>query len=212
MAFVKKTWLQRIVDFPGRRKLSPTEIPNTYDITRDEGNIIQAGDNMSAVNLNDLENRIEAAVNERIEKIMIVQNAISTNPETVASGPALKAVNDKLTETNNNYAKKVQENWIDATLLNGWTGTLQYAKNELGVVTIKGSLTAGTVETNTNILSLPVGYRPAINIPVLTLKGASSESGHYFYISSNGTLKTPTVVSTFETGVLYTFLINYYTE
>lgn len=112
MAFVKKTWLQRIVDFPGRRKLSPTEIPNTYDVTRDEGNIIQAGDGLTAVNLNDLENRIEAAINERIEKIMIVQNAISTNPETVASGPALKAVNDKLTETNNNLGAIKQVNGI----------------------------------------------------------------------------------------------------
>lgn len=119
MAFVKKEWLQRIVDFPGRRKLTPTGMPNTYDVTRDEGTIIQPGDNLSAANMNDLEERIYAGIEERILKSMIVQNALSTNPDTVASGPVAKDLQDQINEQNNNLAEVDYSSEI--TLLNGAT-------------------------------------------------------------------------------------------
>ena len=62
MAFQKKTWTDRRVEFPGRRLLkiisqSATEI--VVDVFRNEGNISREGDPYSATNMNDLEQRIE---------------------------------------------------------------------------------------------------------------------------------------------------------
>lgn len=60
MAFQKKTWLNRISDYPNRRLF--TKLDNTQEImtvTRSEGNISQEGDSFSAENMNDLETRIE---------------------------------------------------------------------------------------------------------------------------------------------------------
>lgn len=66
MAFQKKTWVNRIVQYPLRRLLtmvrsddgSGTEI---VDIQREDGEITQEGDAFSAENMNDLEQRIEDA-------------------------------------------------------------------------------------------------------------------------------------------------------
>jgi hypothetical protein len=60
MAWSKKTWVQRIVENVGRRLLTPTTDANVFDITRNEGTIIQAGDGFTVSNMNDLENRIDS--------------------------------------------------------------------------------------------------------------------------------------------------------
>jgi hypothetical protein len=44
--------------------------------------------------------------------------------------------------------------------LNGWTGTVKYAKNSLGLVNFQAELTAGTVASYTNILTFPSAYIP----------------------------------------------------
>lgn len=66
MAFNKKIWKDRIVEFAGRRKLvninkSEEEV---YDIERAEGEVSQAGDAFSAENMNDLEQRIADTLGE----------------------------------------------------------------------------------------------------------------------------------------------------
>lgn len=65
MAFAKKTWKARLVEFAGRRALKnvATEETIIYDVTRNEGTVSQAGDAFSAANMNDLENRIESEFN-----------------------------------------------------------------------------------------------------------------------------------------------------
>lgn len=62
MAFTKKTWIDRVAEFPNRRKLNGTGITDTYDVVRNEGNIIQAGDAFNAETMNDLESRVDTAV------------------------------------------------------------------------------------------------------------------------------------------------------
>lgn len=60
MAFVKKTWKDRIAEFPTRRRL--TKEDNTSElvtVAREEGTLSQEGDAFSAENMNDLENRID---------------------------------------------------------------------------------------------------------------------------------------------------------
>lgn len=63
MAFVKKTWKDRTVEFAGRRKLTRISgDPNgvmVVDVERAEGEISEEGDAFSKNNMNNLEQRIE---------------------------------------------------------------------------------------------------------------------------------------------------------
>lgn len=61
MAFVTKTWKDRMVEFAGRRKLKnvSTNEEVLYDVSRSEGTVMQAGDAFSAANMNNLEQRIK---------------------------------------------------------------------------------------------------------------------------------------------------------
>lgn len=62
MAFTKKTWMDRYVEHPSRRKLTPVSgEENVYDVTRSEGSVITPGDAFNAENMNDLEARISEA-------------------------------------------------------------------------------------------------------------------------------------------------------
>ncbi|MFJ7731175.1 pyocin knob domain-containing protein [Lysinibacillus sp. NPDC097231] len=57
------------------------------------------------------------------------------------------------------YDKLVSNNvhWIDGTLLNGWSGTLKYTKNDIGIVTIAIDAVVG--DTSTSIIAnLPLDY------------------------------------------------------
>lgn len=80
MAFVKKTWKDRIAEFPTRRRL--TKEDNTSElvtVAREEGTLSQEGDAFSAENMNDLENRIDAEfteVNGKLTKAFPTDNAI----------------------------------------------------------------------------------------------------------------------------------------
>ena len=62
--FTKKTWLPRQVQFPGRRTLVKSDdTTEVVTVQRNEGTVTEAGDAFSAANMNDLEARIEAAIN-----------------------------------------------------------------------------------------------------------------------------------------------------
>lgn len=61
MAFVKKTWKDRVVQYPNRRTINDGYTTKVVTVGRDEGTITEAGDAFNAANMNDLENRILAA-------------------------------------------------------------------------------------------------------------------------------------------------------
>ena len=88
MAFVKKTWKDRIAEFPTRRRL--TKEDNTSElvtVAREEGTLSQEGDAFSAENMNDLENRIDAEfteVNGKLDNIYLTTKEY----ETTLSGNA----------------------------------------------------------------------------------------------------------------------------
>lgn len=82
MAFVKKTWEDRITEFPNRRTINDGVVTKPVTVGRDEGTVYQEGDAFSAQNMNDLENRIEDAIGDTQsltpgENISIVGNVIS---------------------------------------------------------------------------------------------------------------------------------------
>ena len=62
MAFIKKTWKDRQSEYPNRRILVPTGNDGEYDVSRSEGLVVEEGDKLDAENINDLEERIEKAV------------------------------------------------------------------------------------------------------------------------------------------------------
>lgn len=76
MAFVKKTWKDRIVQYANRRLLTKSggEVEQVT-VTRDEGTISEAGDQFNASNMNDLENRLKNAFDD-------VDTALSDKADT----------------------------------------------------------------------------------------------------------------------------------
>lgn len=65
MSFNKKTWVDREVQYPGRRTLTHAdESTEVVTLTRNEGAVAEAGDALNASTLNNLENRIESAIED----------------------------------------------------------------------------------------------------------------------------------------------------
>ena len=61
MAFVKRVWKDRISEYPNRRTINDGNVTKQVTVGRDEGSITEAGTAFNASNMNDLEDRIEAA-------------------------------------------------------------------------------------------------------------------------------------------------------
>lgn len=66
MAFKKKTWSDRMVEYAGRRKLTnvSTKQAVIYDVERSEGTVSKEGDAFSSQNMNDLEQRVADGFSE----------------------------------------------------------------------------------------------------------------------------------------------------
>ena len=64
MAFVPKTWKDRISEYPNRRTINDGVVTKQVTVARDEGTITEAGDAFNAANMNDLEQRINNAFGE----------------------------------------------------------------------------------------------------------------------------------------------------
>lgn len=98
-----------------------------------------------------------------------------------ATDDAIKSVSDQADSSLSQHALelptktklghvRLQEDYISGALKNGWQGTFSYAKNDLGIISLKliayGNVTTG----GTIIATLPLGYRPkaATIIPITT--------------------------------------------
>ena len=63
MAFVKKTWKDRISQYPNRRSITDSNgIVKTVTVGRDEGVVTEGGTPFNATEMNDLESRIATAI------------------------------------------------------------------------------------------------------------------------------------------------------
>lgn len=68
--FEKKTWTDRITEYPKRRRLNEVEgQPNIFDVDREEGIITSEGDAFNSINMNSLEDRIESSFDNTETKI-----------------------------------------------------------------------------------------------------------------------------------------------
>lgn len=93
MAFAKKTWKDRLSEFPGRRKLKDinTNVESVYDVSRAEGELFQAGDAYSAENMNDLETRIDDGFMDLTDNGKVTEKKIvATLPSDAASHPTIE--------------------------------------------------------------------------------------------------------------------------
>ena len=59
MAFTKKTWKDRVSQYPNRRTINDGVVTKQVTVGRDEGTITEQGDGFTASNMNDLEERID---------------------------------------------------------------------------------------------------------------------------------------------------------
>lgn len=92
MAFVKKTWKDRIVQYANRRLLTKSggEVEQVT-VTRDEGTISEAGDQFNASNMNDLEQRVKDgfdgldASNIEYSSGVTIKQAIDSKQDTLGN-------------------------------------------------------------------------------------------------------------------------------
>lgn len=64
MSFVKKIWKDRISQFPNRRTINDGYVTKQVTVGRDEGTVTEEGTPFDATEMNDLENRIYAAIEQ----------------------------------------------------------------------------------------------------------------------------------------------------
>ena len=80
MAFVKKTWKDRIVQYANRRLLTKSggEVEQVT-VTRDEGTISEAGDRFDAATMNNLEKRVKDAFDDLNAADLPITSGSATN-------------------------------------------------------------------------------------------------------------------------------------
>lgn len=84
MAFVKKTWKNRIAEYINRRLLTNEDgSTNLVTVARDEGTISQEGDAFNAANMNDLEDRIEAGFADVSQSLNKLNEVIFKEPSQI---------------------------------------------------------------------------------------------------------------------------------
>lgn len=188
--FSPKTWKQRIVEFPGRRRLDDTSSADVYDVSRAEGTVTQEGDGFTAANMNDLEQRINNAVND-----VAGLSADEYDPNATYSSGDLRIHDNILHKANQDIS--VAEPWTP----DHWDPTTLAA--ELSAVNSRPQISSGTIEPNENQSftgSIVVvicyandtyckifGFRPGV---VTTLAGDTSQitataDGNTYTISSS---------------------------
>lgn len=64
MSFIKKLWKDRVSEYPNRRTINDGYTTKRVTVGRDEGNISEEGTPFNAANMNDLEDRIYAAIEQ----------------------------------------------------------------------------------------------------------------------------------------------------
>lgn len=109
MAFVIKTWKDRIVQYANRRLLTKSggEVEQVT-VTRDEGTISEAGDRFDAATMNDLEQRVKDAFDD-------VNTALSGKADT--GDLATVATSGKYSDLSNTPVQ-LKNNILQGRLLN----------------------------------------------------------------------------------------------
>lgn len=96
----------------------------------------------------------------------------------------------RLSVLENKKADKDISNWITVTLLNGWSGTIQYMKLSSGLVVFRGSINGGLTTVGTLLFTIPfgLGFRTTreLELRLRTSNGSNDASNSTVIISNNG--------------------------
>ncbi len=88
--FTKKTWKDRIAEYPTRRRLTKEDgSAELVTVAREEGTISVEGDAFSAENMNDLEKRVEDGfdeVTQSLSDMVIIKSVKIYTATTIAAG------------------------------------------------------------------------------------------------------------------------------
>lgn len=89
MAFSKKTWVDREVEFPTRRKLTILDSSNSEEVVlvqRYEGEITKAGDAFNAQTMNNLETRIQTETHATENMLGTIMDGNTATDDTLKKG------------------------------------------------------------------------------------------------------------------------------
>ena len=126
------------------------------------------------VNLQNGLNIINEEILDLNDKSITLVDEIPTEPlPRVADLLGVTSESDILTALDGK-ANKVQEAWITPTLLNGWTGTLKYRKNNFGQLEFWADLIAGVGTFDTEIFTFPSTYRTGLFMTMIRAYNANA--------------------------------------
>lgn len=148
MAFKKKVWKDRLVEFSGRRLLKrisgSADSQMVVDVTRNEGTVSQAGDAFSAANMNDFEQRIADAFTEMTKSFQAGVDTLFNKCKSCGSTPSAKtptAISTSIQSIyNNRYNAGVAANKISKVTISANMSEYKYADQAGAKVT--GTITA----------------------------------------------------------------------
>lgn len=108
------------------------------------------------------------------------------NPNWDSIDTKLKDNETQINSLDVNKLNKIKQNWLSATLLNGWAGIIYYRKNQIDLIEFQGSLTVGTLASGTIIATLPEGYRPSRATPIAAYVSTNSKVVSGLVLSNTG--------------------------
>ena len=219
MAFKKKTWIDRMVEFAGRRKITnvSTSAAQIIDVERAEGAVSQEGDALSAENMNDLEKRISDAFAEVPSGYKIADNDTTNNSEFLATarvayehGLEIDALSRDLNAINDNGAIKgmdaredgVYITYVPSSGADSVTKKLGSEPQLLGTLTGNGTFDCKKIAnykqlTKDNFFIIPKTVRARFNAP----RGTDSSN-----MGWNSTKELKSIEYNADTGILSFYL------
>ena len=199
MSFVKRTWKDRVSEYPNRRTINDGYTTKQVTVGRDEGSVTEEGDAFNAANMNDLEDRIYAAVESggggggsgtydyddlmnkpTINSVQLAGNKttadlhISYNDLEDTPNLANVAETGNYNDLINTPVPETAVNFTSQVSLVGTVGnsTQFYKKDNVVYINYQGA--TGTHAANDTLFTLPAGYRPLNNLSApFTLNGAA---------------------------------------
>lgn len=219
MAFKKKTWIDRMVEFAGRRKITnvSTSAAQIIDVERAEGAVSQEGDAFSAENMNDLEKRISDAFADVPSGYKIADNDTTNNSEFLATarvayehGQEIDALSRDLNAINDNGAIKgmdaredgVYITYVPSSGADSVTKKLGSEPQLLGTLTGNGTFDCKKIAnykqlTKDNFFIIPKTVRARFNAP-----GGTDSSN----MGWNSTKELKSIEYNADTGILSFYL------
>lgn len=219
MAFKKKTWIDRMVEFAGRRKITnvSTSAAQIIDVERAEGAVSQEGDAFSAENMNDLEKRISDAFADVPSGYKIADNDTTNNSEFLATarvayehGLEIDALSRDLNAINDNGAIKgmdaredgVYITYVPSSGADSVTKKLGSEPQLLGTITGNGTFDCKKIAnykqlTKDNFFIIPKTVRARFNAP-----GGTDSSN----MGWNSTKELKSIEYNADTGILSFYL------